>query len=335
MGVLFRAGITGIALLLFGVLSACGLDITFEDNAQNRDLIASFDEDDGEQRDAGSPDAGRAPSDAGGDVADAPQQQLLLTEHVVWDGLLKRHLRGACFDYGSLNDSPESLALLAVYADQLSRAELASLPSKEARVALWVNAYNALTALGVAQARQVDPTFRVDDEGFEFFRAVRWEVGGVRLSLDSIEHAILRGDEAHASFESIDDPATKRWVQEQAAAVAPFDPRLHFAINCASRSCPDLRAEAYTGDALEMQLVSQTEIFLSDPDKGAGPEGISMLFQWFAGDFESVASVPELIEMWRPGGVEGVRLSAYLPYDWSPNDLDATLSACAAQSGDE
>lgn len=334
MGVLFRSGFRVSALLLFGALSACGLDITFEDTAQNRELIASFN-DDGPLNDAGAPDAGSMSPDVGADVEDAQGQGFTLIEHVIWDGLLKRHVRGACFDYGSLNGSAESLELLAIYADQLSRADLSSMPSKQSRVALWVNAYNALTALGVAQARRADPAFRVDDEGFEFFREARWEVGGVLLSLDGIEHAILRGDESHASFESIDDPATKLWVQEQAAAVAPFDPRLHFAINCASRSCPDLRAEAYTGSALESQLVDQTEVFLSDPDKGAGPAGISMLFQWFAGDFEAVAPVPELIEMWRPGGVEGVALDAYLPYDWSPNDFDSTLAACATQAEDE
>ncbi len=325
MMVLCKATRTVLLVVCALVLGACGLDVTFESSDRNRDLIAEFDPegDDNEPE----PDAEPDPDEEEPEVVSPP-----LDDHLVWDGLARNFLQGSCFDYDALGRSIEGRDLLSLYLDQLFRQDLSSIDSRADRVALWVNAYNAITVFGVTGARDANPDFRVDDGGFEFFRNAQWDVGGMRLSLDQIEHGILRGDAQHDSVTSITDPEVLAQIAAEAEAVAPFDPRLHFAINCASRSCPDLRPGAYTGKDLELQLAEQTERFLMDPTKGAGPNGISALFDWFRQDFEAVAPVGELIEMWRPGGLDGVAVDTYLQYDWAPNDVDAALEACQPEA---
>ncbi len=334
----FRFAIAAAAGLAACAQAGCGLDVTFEDTDRNRDLIARFDPDEAAQdaQDAGDaqdvPDAAQAPPDAEPEVRppiDGPSP----ADALAWGGLLRRHVQGSCFDYGALARSPEALDLLLLAQELLADADLDALGDRDARRAFWVNAYNALTVAGVIEARGLDPGFRVDDEGFAFFRQRRWVVGGLRLSLDAIEHVILRGVAEHPSARALDPVALDGALQESARC-APFDPRLHFALNCASRSCPDLRAEAYEGGRLDAQLADQSATFLLNPSKGAGPDGISALFVWFRPDFEAVAPVPDFIRALRPGGLDGVAVERALDYDWAPNDLDPARPECLAPGGE-
>lgn len=330
-----RLRLGALTALMIPAAAGCGLDITFEDSERNRDLIAAFDVDAGErggvpEEDTGTPDA--TPDLEPEPEVDPGQGGL---DHRVWGALARRYTSGACFDYDALNASPEGLSLLRLYLDQLFRVDLGALSTRAERVALWINAYNALTVLGVAEARRAAPGFRVDEGGFAFFRKQQWDVGGLSLSLDMIEHVILRGALDHPSRRNLDDEVLRERLAREAEAVAPFDPRVHFALNCASRSCPNLRAEAFRGASLEAQLADQSEVFLLDASKGAGAEGISSLFLWFRPDFERVAPVPEFIEQHRPGGLDGVDVGIFLEYDWSPNDVDPLLEACQPAGGGE
>jgi hypothetical protein len=110
------------------------------------------------------------------------------------------------------------------------------------------------------------------------------------------------------------------------------EPRVHFAIVCASLSCPDLRREPYLGGGLDAQLAHATREFLANPTKGVepAPEGrtakVSSIFKWFAGDFGGADGVVRFIRSAADPGL-GSRLSrletaglGYLPYDWSLND---------------
>jgi Protein of unknown function, DUF547 len=110
---------------------------------------------------------------------------------------------------------------------------------------------------------------------------------------------------------------------------AHFDePRIHFALNCASRSCPPLRAEAYTGAALDTQLGNQTKAFLGDPEQNR-VEGdhyrLSKLFDWYKGDFEKAAgSVQAFVRPYLEHGKDlGERAKVkHFDYDWSLNEAD-------------
>ncbi|MEM7496058.1 MAG: DUF547 domain-containing protein, partial [Myxococcota bacterium] len=110
-------------------------------------------------------------------------------------------------------------------------------------------------------------------------------------------------------------------------------PRIHFAINCASRSCPDLRVGAYLPRELDAQLESSTRRFLADTRKGMRIQGerlfVSPIFKWFRRDFaEHSGSVLAFIGSYAPKELAQPlsrftdRDLAYLDYDWSLNDLD-------------
>lgn len=151
-------------------LTGCGLDVSFEE--KNRGLVESF------VPESEMPDAGMEEPDT--DEEEAPS--LSTFNHAAWGGVLGLSLQGACVDYQSIGASDERLSVLSSYAEQLKRADLESGWTREDRIAFWVNAYNALTVMGVVEERQDDPDFRVDKDGFVFFQTRRWDVGDAALA---------------------------------------------------------------------------------------------------------------------------------------------------------
>jgi len=303
------AMVTGLLV----VASGCGPDVTFDERA--RDLIETWDPDAGS---SGALDVG------GSDDVEAPLETL---DHTAWDAIVGHFRQGGCVDYLGLLDSPEALGVLSRYLDQLRRADLEASWTSQERVAFWINAYNASVTAGVVQAFESSESFRVDQSDFAFFAERRFVVGGLVVSLDQIEHGALRGDAGHASLAGLDAEVRDRLLGE-AEKVGGFDPRVHFAVNCASRSCPDLRAEAYRGESLDAQLEAQARDFLDDPSRGAGADGISALFTWFQGDFEAVEPIDAFIGRHRTGGLAGVDTGATLPYDWALNNVAADHPQC-------
>jgi hypothetical protein len=224
--------------------------------------------------------------------------------------LLKAHLRP-----GSVNGITLSLVdYTAVKADQdyaraldaLAEARPGLLTTDAERLAFWVNAYNLAAIKAVLDQY---PTASIKDGGTLFspiWRKKVATVGGTAHSLDAIEHDILR-----------------KMFKE---------PRVHFAIVCASLSCPDLRADPYDPARLDAQLDEQTAAFLSNATKGVRPGGdgktarVSSIFKWFAGDFSASGGVAAFIRAKAGPGLRG-SVSAlsdaglsYLDYDWSLND---------------
>jgi hypothetical protein len=240
--------------------------------------------------------AGALPAVAGADDAYAR----LLKAHVRPGeiGGIRLHL----VDYRAVKSDPayaEALAALAV-------ARVEALGSDAEREAFWINAYNLLAIKAVLDQY---PTASIKDGGSLFLPI--WKrsigaVGGTPYSLDAIEHRILR--------------KTFR------------EPRVHFALVCASLSCPDLRPEPFVAARLDAQLDGQTAAFLSNPAKGlaAGADGrtarVSSIFKWFAGDFESSGGVATFIRAKAAADVAATIRTltdaglSYLEYDWSLND---------------
>src|SRR5690606_36544813 len=106
------------------------------------------------------------------------------------------------------------------------------LSSWEERAALWINIYNALTidaviAFGIRESVREVPRMG-------FFRQAAYCIGGHIFSLDDIEHGILRGNRRHPAYPvpQFDEKDPRRY------AILPFEPKIHFALTCASRSCP-------------------------------------------------------------------------------------------------
>lgn len=194
-------------------------------------------------------------------------------------------------DYAGLRTEPAFAEAVAV----LERYPVARLESREQVLSFYINAYNILAIKTVLDHWPVDS---IRDAG-SWFRPV-WKrpagrIGGETVTLHHIEHDVLR----------------------------PLgEPRIHFAIVCASVSCPDLRREPYRAAELDRQLDEQTRRFLSNPAKGLWEEDgrirVSKIFDWFEVDFEPAGGVRAFIGRY----VEltaGVPVEADLPYDWGLN----------------
>jgi hypothetical protein len=222
-----------------------------------------------------------------------------LLEHYVAPGD-KHGIAVNLVDYQGLSGE----ARFAEVVEDVRGFDVALLASREERLAFYINAYNILTIRLILDNWPVDS---IKDIG-NFLRGpwdrVVLENGDGRLTLDGIEKDILR----------------------------PMgEPRIHFAINCASVSCPDLRREPYEAAILDRQLDDQARGFLANAGKGLVASGdrirVSRIFDWYEDDFETPDGVDGFIRRYRPE-LEFRRLKANLRYDWSLNgkkELDNTL----------
>jgi len=228
--------------------------------------------------------------------------------HAALDALVRAFVRDGDVDYRCFQTHE---AALDDYIATLGRTDPGALSRDEA-LAFWINAYNAFTIkLILSRYPRIGS---VKDIPRRWDRR-DWVVGGRRRSLNDIEHDILRKEFA--------------------------EPRIHFAIVCASASCPKLASEAYAAGRLDEQLTRSARDFVADPIRGVrveverrGTDGgrarvhLSSIFKWFREDFE--ARTGSLIDFILPylapedRGVLELRRNdvsiRFLPYDWTLND---------------
>ena len=254
---------------------------------------------------------------------------LTTLDHLALESLLAEYVvvgDDARVDYARLAASPEATDLLQGYLAMLDVVAAAQLASPAERQAYWYNAYNAAVLQGVLLFWEGDPTYSVSAQAFLFFDQPIWSFGGQILTLNQIEHGLLRGDFAHSSLADL-STAQRSFLEATHADTwgdAEPDARLHVALNCASVSCPDLGAatpRAFRAATLDTQLTALARRFVDQPGKGAGPAGISSLFSWYAADFDRVGGAEAFIEAHRSGGLDGVRTDRLLDYDWQLNAL--------------
>jgi hypothetical protein len=227
-----------------------------------------------------------------------------------WDVLLKKHV--VVLDGGKASQvryagMAQDRSALRVYLEQLSKVRQEEFDRwpREEQMAFLINAYNAFTVEKIL-ARYPD-IGSIWDFGKLFgnpFKDEFFVLLGQKRSLDWIEHEKLR--------------QTYR------------DPRIHFAVNCASVGCPMLREEAYVAARLEAQLEAQARRFLSDRSRNRLREErleVSKIFDWFKEDFEPRAAYfaryAEVLSDDPKGrsAIAGGRLALrFLDYDWSLND---------------
>ncbi|MGH8687964.1 MAG: DUF547 domain-containing protein [Burkholderiales bacterium] len=224
-------------------------------------------------------------------------------DHSAWDALLKKHvvvLREGHASQVRYDGFAADHAALKTYLDALSRvgaAEFDAWPRDE-RKAFLINAYNAFTVQKIL-TRWPDIA-SIWDFGKLFgnpFKDDFFRLFGSPMTLDGIEHGMLRKKGAYD------------------------DPRVHFAVNCASVGCPMLREEAYVAVRLDAQLDEQARRFLGDATRNRYRDGrleVSKIFDWFKEDF---APLPRYFAHYAtmlgyPGGEVPV---TFLDYDWSLN----------------
>ena len=239
-------------------------------------------------------------------------------DHGQWDALLKQHVlplnggQATQVDYQGFADDKASLEGYLAELSQVTQAEFDRLSTDE-QLAFLINAYNAWT---VELILTKWPDLDSIKELGSFFRSP-WSKSFIPLlgetrSLDDIEHVMIRGSDRYQ------------------------DPRIHFAVNCASIGCPALRNQAYTGEQLEAQLEQQTQLFLEDRSRNrreGGKLALSSIFKWYREDFEKGWKEYDSLESFLVNYAISLSLSPedirqlkekkmsirFLDYDWALN----------------
>lgn len=221
--------------------------------------------------------------------------------HQLWDQLVKAHVKSdGKVDYRRfIQDKPKLDQYLTLISENAPDRKTWS---KNEQLAYWINAYNAFTVklivdnYPVESIRDLGPRLKIpgikDVWHYKFFK-----IGGVESSLDEIEHAILRKE-----FN---------------------EPRIHFAINCASVSCPPLLNEAFAPEKMDAQLAKVAITFINDPIRNriaADQAQVSSIFSWFKEDFTTKGSLIDFLNLYSKVKIRPSAKISYLDYDWDLNE---------------
>lgn len=249
--------------------------------------------------------------------------------HAKFKTILKKYVHGSRVDYAGLKSSYEELEEYTDALGSVPKDEFKTWTEKQ-KLAYWINCYNAFTLKVVVENYPIKRSLTL--AGIFYAPAnsilqipgvwddIKFTAKGEQVTLDQIEHEILR----------------KKFNE----------PRIHVAINCASESCPDLRAGAYMADRLESQLEDASYNFVNDESKGVKINfkekevRISSIFKWFGSDFQHKYGDLKLFQK-RDKNIRGVLgfiysymrserkreflkendfSISYMDYDWSLND---------------
>lgn len=241
--------------------------------------------------------------------------------HALWDQILAEHLitlpggHATQFNYQALAQKPEPLTRYLNLLSEVTEQRYKQW-DKNTQLAFLLNAYNAFTVKWVIKHYPVDS---IRDTG-GFFSSP-WSKSfisllGQNVSLDTIEHEWIRNS---GQFN---------------------EPRIHFAVNCASVGCPALGEQAYRATYLEKQLEVQTQRFMSDKSRNyvkANTLYLSSIFDWYEDDFEqgwlSINNLYQFALKYRNElGLNQAQVKQlkeqslqidFLKYDWSLNDVSS------------
>jgi hypothetical protein len=220
--------------------------------------------------------------------------------------LLQHHVEAGVVDYAALKGETDDLDR---YLDTLAAVDLSG-ADREHKLAFYINAYNACTLRLIVRHF---PEVKSIRDLRRPWKTREWDLAGVTLSLDDIEHKVLRAELA--------------------------EPRIHFAIVCASISCPKLASRAYAAEDIDAELALATDAFIRSPENvqveirgglfGDRPVlRLSKIFDWFSEDFVAApgGSVVDFIRAHATPEVEAFidahrqRLKVdHLAYDWHLN----------------
>lgn len=216
---------------------------------------------------------------------------------------------GLAVDYllASRVGGPDAERLEQRLADSDETELRASLPDDDARIAFWLDVYNA----AVVRAGTVDLTDQ--RVRWSHFRRRSVVIAGQRLSLDGIENGLLRRSRWKLSLGYLGNPLPARF--ERTHRVARLDPRIHFALNCGASSCPPIAA--YHRERLDEELELATRSYLQDAVRRDGEVvRVSPLFLWYIADFGGPRGLRAFLDA---AGVEVGQLPLRLStYDWTP-----------------
>ncbi|NRD19282.1 DUF547 domain-containing protein [Winogradskyella eckloniae] len=209
--------------------------------------------------------------------------------HNRWNKILQNHVsESGNVNYKGIKNESE----FEVYIDYLSETLPDDSWTKDEKLAYWINAYNALTVDLILRHYPVKSIKDIKDPWDQRL----WQFGDKWQNLNDIEHKILR---------------------------EMNEPRIHFAIVCASISCPKLQNEAFTASDLETQLTNATKEFLNDSTKNELTENhikLSKIFKWFKKDFEHDGDLIEFLNQNADLKISSSAKKSFKDYNWNLND---------------
>lgn len=223
-------------------------------------------------------------------------------EHGAWTDLLQKHVS----DQGNVNYAAfvqDSLALNDYLQTLQTNHPNENNWSKNEQLAYWINAYNAFTVKLICDNYPVKSIKDIGSGPNIPFVNTPWDIKFIKIEdqtydLNDIEHGIIRGNFA--------------------------EPRIHFAVNCASVSCPALLNKAFEAATLDTQLDKVARSFINNPAKNSIKENqvqLSKIFSWFSGDFTQKAeSVSAFINQYAEQKIPDDASLEYLDYDWNLNE---------------
>jgi len=210
--------------------------------------------------------------------------------HEAWDKLLRANVSAD----GKVNYKAfqKSEAGLNTYLDYLAKNPVQDKWSKTEKMAYWINAYNAFTIKLILNNYPTTSITKLHD-------GKPWDVKWIKLgdktySLNNVENDILR-------------PQFK-------------DARIHFAVNCAAKSCPPILNRAWTAENLNKNLDQQAKAFINNPkfNKISPTEvQLSKIFEWYAGDFGNIV---DFLNPYTSLKINAKATVKYVEYDWSLNE---------------
>ena len=210
-------------------------------------------------------------------------------DHSTWNAILKENVSST----GKVNYEAikKDVATLDKYLKTLEANAPKSSWSKDAQLAYWINAYNAYTVKLIVDNY---PVTRITDLHDGKPWDVKWiKLGGTTYSLNDIEHNTIRKN---------------------------FDePRIHFAVNCAAKSCPPLLNQAWTADNLEKLLDRQARIFINNSrynNIDANAVEVSKIFEWYGKDFGNLI---DYLNKYSDTKIKSDATVKYRGYDWRLN----------------
>jgi len=241
-------------------------------------------------------------------IANAPPRGSKHFDHSRFDALLAEHVRydAGRVDYAGLKKDADALD---AYLQKLAGADLSSLDRPELE-ALLIDAYNAFTLHLILEHYPHLASIRDLDDPWG---TRRYDLGGTKVSLDDVEHGLLR-------------PIFR-------------DPRIHFAVNCASIGCPKLAPHAYVGGKVGEQLDAAARSTLSDPRYARltddGTLQLTRVMSWYGDDFTNpkfsprADTIPGFVAKFtddphikaRVDGHPGEVPVEFMSYDWRLNDV--------------
>ena len=179
------------------------------------------------------------------------------------------------------------------------------LNSENNKKSFWINCYNAFYQIEILK-----------DNSKSVYKNKTICIANQKLTLDEIEHGILRKGKFVIGFGYLKNPFFSNWIKKN--QVLNLDYRIHFALNCGAKSCPAIAF--YTSENLDQELDIATESFLKSETEINQNQNViitSKLLYWYSGDFNGKNSVKKIISEIFKQNLNSFKIK-YSNYDWSP-----------------